>query len=245
LDKERIMSKRGLTVVCGFVSIVLVLVNVKPVDAYVTPKIGGAQRTHMVAPMIMPEIAIVGTNVVVQDMMGMPWMTLTGNDRPVMWPLQGTDAFDPAAVYYNALNGKAYNFQYGWAPEAGLAAALLSTGGKIWIELIDQNEGLKTYDRNNNSVPIFGTNGASNIWKFNEGMSMSHNYYTVTPGYGEWFATYKVYLGDATSGAAISGYGYDTVTLTWTSIPEPATLTLMGTGLVYLLGSRRKRRAAA
>jgi hypothetical protein len=236
------MSRKRLIIACGFVSIVLVLVSVVPAAAYVTPQIGGGQVGMMAAPMIMPEIAIVGTNVVVQNMMGMPWMPLMGVNRPVLRPLTGTDAFNPTAIYYNALNGKAYNFQYGWAPEADLAASL-PAGDKIWIELISQSQGLNTYDRNNSSVPIFGTNGA--IWKFDETQSMIHNYYAVTPGYGDWSATYKVYLGDATTGAALCGFGSDTVTFTWSSIPEPAAMALMGTGLAYLLGFRRKHKAAA
>jgi len=246
LDKEKKMSKRRVTVVCGFISIVLVLVSVQSVSgAYVTPKIGGAQRTHVVAPMIMPEITFDGTNVVVLDIMGNDWVTLTGNDRPVMWPLQGTDQFEPGKPWYNALNGKAYNFQYGWSNGA-LDQTLIPAGDKIWIELISQSVGLQTYNRSDNSyAPIFGTDGSSNLWKWDETMSMAHNAYAVTPCYGEWFATYKVYIGDVTTGAELTSYGSDTVMLTWTSIPEPATLTLMGTGLFYLFGSRRKHRAAA
>ena len=58
--------------------------------------------------------------------------------------------------------------------------------------------------------------------------------------------TDKVYLGDATTGAAIAGFGSDTVTFTWSSIPEASDAqTLMGTGLAYLLGYRRKHKAAA
>jgi len=237
------MSKRGLNLVCGFVSIVFVLVNAGPAAAYVVPQIGGGQVGS--ASMIMLDIKIDGTNVVVLDTFGNPWAALTGADRPVLRPLTGTDAFDPAATsYYNALNGKAYNYQYGWGNELFAQGSPLPAGDKIWIELISQSDGLNTYARSS-YTPIFGTGGTSNIWKWNEMMQMSHNAYTVTPGYGEWSATYNVYLGDATSGAAISGYGSDTVTLTWTSIPEPATLGLMGTGLFYLLGSRRKYRSAA
>jgi hypothetical protein len=202
--------------------------------AYVTPRIGGAQRMHMVAPMIMPEITIVGSDVVVLDEAGNDWTTLTGADRPVMWPLEGTDAFDPASVWYSALNGTAYNWQYGWN-NAGFNPALLPAGGKIWLEMLSQSDGLKTYDRNAGYAPIFGTDGASTIWKWSE--TMAHNAYTVTPGIGEWSATYLVYIGDEITGEAIAGFGSATVTLTWTSVPEPATLGLMMAGLIYL---RRK-----
>jgi hypothetical protein len=234
---ERTMSKRGLNVVYEFVSIVFVLVNAGPAAAYVVPQIGGGQVGSV--SMIMPEITFDGTNVVVLDTFGNPWTTLTGADRPVLRSLTGTDQLDPANVpVYNALNGTAWNWQYGWANDL-LNKSLIPAGDKIWIQLITQSDGLNTYARSS-YAPIWGTGGTSNIWKWNEMMGMSHNAYTVTPGYGEWSATYNVYLGDMTSGAAISGYGSDTVTLTWTSIPEPATLALMGTGLFYLLGSRRK-----
>jgi hypothetical protein len=236
-------KKRGLVTVCGFVSIILVLVSVTPAAAYVTPQIGGGQVGT--ASMIMLDIQISGTNVVVLDTFGNPWTALTGADRPVLRPLTGTDAFNPVGTaYYNALNGKAYNWQYGWGNELFAQGSPLPTGSKIWLELITQSDGLNTYARNS-YTSIFGTGGTSNIWKWNEMMGMSHNAYTATPGYGDWSATYTVYLGDATTGAALSGYGSDTVTLTWTSIPEPATLTLMGTGLAYLLGFRRKHQAAA
>lgn len=202
--------------------------------AYVTPRIGGAQRKHDVAPMIMPEITIVGSDVVVLDEAGNAWATLTGANRPVMWPLVGTDAFDPASAWYSALNGMAYNWQYGW-DSAAFNPALLPAGGKIWLEVLTQSDGLKTYDRNAGYAPIFGTDGASNKWKWSE--TMAHNAYTVEPGIGEWSATYLIYIGDEITGEAMAGFGSATVMLTWTSVPEPATLGLMMAGVIYL---RRK-----
>ena len=237
-------KKRGFVTVYGIVSIVLVLISVKPAAAYVVPQIGGAQVGS--APMIMLDIKLVGTKVTVVDTFGNPWTTLMGADRPVLRPLTGTDAFNPVGtVYYNALNGKAYNYQYGWDNTYFASGQCsLPTGDKIWIQLISQSDGLNTYARSS-YTSIFGTDGTSSIWKWNEMMQMSHNAYAVTPGYGDWSATYNVYLGDATTGAAISGYEGDTITLTWASIPEPTTLALMGTGLFYSLGFRRKHRVAA
>jgi hypothetical protein len=236
------MSKRGLTVVCGFVSIVLVVVSVQSVSvAYVSPQRGGGTIGDDInAPMIMPEITFDGTNIIVLKADDTDWETRTGTDRPIMRSLTGTDQLNPANVpIYNALNGTAWNWQYGWA-NGSLDKTLIPAGDKIWIELISQSQGLNTYDRTGNSyAPIFGTDGA--IWKWNEMMSMSHNAYTVTPGIGDWSATYSIYIGDATTKVPLAGYDSATVTLTWASIPEPATFGLLGIGIIYLL--RRKHPA--
>jgi hypothetical protein len=246
LNKERAMSKRGVITVYVFVSIVLVLVGVKPAAAYVTPQIGGGQVGSANAPMIMLNIKLDGTNVEVLDTFGNPWTTLTWVNSPVLRPLTGTDAFNPVGTaYYNALNGTAYNWQYGWDNTYfATGQSSLPAGTKIFIEMTSQSDGLNTYARNS-YTPIFGTGGTSNIWQWNETMSMSHNAYTVMPGYGNWTANYTVYLGDATTKAALPGYTSSTVTLSWTSIPEPATMAFMGTGLICLLGTRRKHKAAA
>jgi len=232
--QEKTQHKSVLTLITA--AVILELAS-SAMAVIVTPRIGGAQRRHDVAPMIMPEITFDGTNVIVLDEEGNDWATLTGADRPVMWPLMGTDEFDPTAAWYNPLNDMAYNFQYGW-DSAAFNPALLPEGGKIWIELLSQSPGLSTYDKNNAYVPIFGTDGSSNIWMWSE--TMAHNVYTVEPQFAQWSATYLVYIGDATTGAALAGYGSDTVTLTWTSVPEPATLSFMMTGIFYLIRKNRK-----
>lgn len=219
-------------------AVATLLVSAMPGSAdIVLPRIGGDQRMHSVAPMIMPEITFDGTNVVVLDEIGNDWVTLTGSERPVMWPLMGDNEFDPAAVWYDALTDNAYNWQYGW-DSAAFNPALLPEGGKIWIEVLSQSTGLSTYDRNNNYAPIFGTDGSSNRWMWIE--TMAHNAYTVEPEFDDWQATYLVYIGDEITGDPLAGYGSDIVTLTWTSVPEPATLGLMMTGFIQLLRKRRK-----
>ena len=228
-------------VVCLIIAACIFCISLSPADAaIVTPKIGGAQRTHIIAPMIMPEITFDGTNIAVLTEAGTPWTTLTGAARPVLTPLAQTDAFDPAAVWYSALNAKAYNWQYGWANKY-INLSLIPANTKIWIEVLNQSQGLKTYDRTANSyAPIFGTNGSPNIWKWDETLSMSHNAYTLTPGIAQLSATYNVYIGDAATGAAIAGYGSQMVTFNWTSVPEPTTLAIFGTGFIYLLRKKAK-----
>ena len=224
-----------------FVSVaaVIFVLNLPLASGYVNPFRGGAQRPNAEAPMIMPMITFDGNNITVMKDMMNEWQTLTGSARPVMWPLQGTDEFDQAAVWYNALNDKAYNWQYGWS----VASMTLPANGWIWIELVSQSEGLMTYDRYQNKyTPIFGTNGSSNRWQWNANQNMAHNAYTVSPAYGQWSATYNVYIGDVTTRAAMTGFGSDTVTLTWTSVPEPATMTILGIGAAYLLHRNRKCR---
>jgi len=227
-----------------FVSITIAILAVSALPAlaaYVTPRIGGDQRKHDVAPMIMPEITFDGTNIAVLDAVGNEWETLEGNSRPILWPLEGSDEFEPNKPWYSALNGKAYNWQYGWS-NAALDQGLIPAGAKIWIEVLEQSEGLKTYDRYSNSyAPIFGTDGSSNKWRWYENMSMSHNAYAVDPAYEEWYAAYRVYIGDATTGAALEGYGSSEVTLTWTSVPEPTSAAIIGIGAGILALTRRKR----
>jgi hypothetical protein len=236
------MSRRTITIVWVMGLFLLMLVNVMPASAYVTPQIGGGKVGMMDAPMIMPEITVVGTNVVVKDMMGMDWMTLMGNNRPVMRHLTGTDTLDPSKPWYTPLNGMDWNWQYGWS-NAMFTQSSIPADCNIFIQVLNQSPGLSTYDRTTNSyAPIFGTNMSSDTWMWNDDISMSHNAYVVTPAYGEWSATYKIYLGNSITKAPIAGWGFDTVTLTWTSIPEPATLGLLGTGAVCLLHRKGRRR---
>jgi len=221
------------------VAAVIFVLNLRLASGYVAPVRGGAQRPNTDAPMIMPRITFDGTDINVITATGSDWQELTGTARPVMWPLQGTDEFDPAANWYDELTGKAYNWQYGWT----VASMTLPDGGWIWIELVSQTDGLMTYDRYQNSyTSIFGTDDSSNRWKWNPNQNMAHNAYAVTPVYGQWKAEYLVYIGDATTGAPLDDYGSDTVILSWTSVPEPTTMTILGIGAACLLHRNKKCR---
>jgi hypothetical protein len=230
------MRMRLLTLLLAVMAVLLAL-NLPLASGFVNPVRGGAQRSNADAPMIMPKITFDGNNIQVVTSTGADWQTLTGSDMPVMWPLQGNDKFDPAAFWYSALDGKAYNWQYGWT----VAAATMPDNGWIWIELQSQTDGLKAYDRYQNSyTQIFQNSG--DRWKWNPNQNMAHNAYAVTPVYGTWTATYTVYIGDASSGAHLAVFNSDTITLSWASGPEPTTMTILALGAAYLFNGRRKGR---
>jgi len=235
------MCKRGLKTVYGLVLVVLVLFSAVPAQAWVTPKIGGAQRTHTEAPMIMPMVTIDkynDVNVLKEDGSGR-WETLEGADMPVMWPLQA-DAFEPGKPWTVPLSGKAYNFQYGW--NASSTQSAIPADCNVWVEVdLSLSDNLNTYDRTANSYnPIFGTDGSLARWILNDNVSMAHNAYAVTPAYANWEATYKIYIGYSATGAENTAFGSDIVTFTWTSVPEPATMALLAIGSVCLFRQKRK-----
>lgn len=233
----------------ALIAAAVILETTAPVfGAVITPRIGGADRRHDVAPMIMPVITFDGMNIAVQKEAGGLWETLAWENAPVMWPLQGDDTLAPG-VWYNALNGMAWNWQYGWENPGNNAP--LPTGGKFWIEVRSQSEGLNTYERSTTAyTAIFGTIGTDGTptslrWMWPE--TMAHNAYTVTPQYGQWEAIYRVYIGYENNdvngaylrGDPMPGFGYQDVTLRWTSVPEPATLALLLTGLVCACRQKR------
>ena len=194
---------------------------------YVTPKIGGDQVSGM-GMMIMPEICFDGNNVLVLNNSYQPWPVKDWDHVPVLRPLTNPcQQFDPCQPYH-VLNGKAYNFQYGW--DSGLLNSVqypyqIPTGTDVWIEVLEQTPGIETYDKDNGYTPIFGTpkadgNSSPLIWKWNRGMR--HNVYAEPNDfYGRVSAMYKVYLGNPATGAELINpntnqlYGSSVVTLRW------------------------------
>jgi hypothetical protein len=187
-----------------------VLIIVLPAQAYVTPKMGGGQVSAV--PMIMPEIFFNGQSIFVLDEYAQPFSTFAWSAAPFLRPLVEPNAFDPSKSW-KVLIGKAYNYQYGWD------SALLDettypfpSGSAVWVKVINQTPVLETYYKDFSYVPLFGTLDAfgipsSNIWMWDKGMR--HNAYAVADTYyGRLFADYKVYLGDATTGAElVDSYG--------------------------------------
>jgi hypothetical protein len=164
-------------------------------------------------------------------------------------------AFSPSAIWYSALNGKAYNYEYGWS--AGDNLDSLPTGIAIWVKRLSETPGLQTYDGNpllgGNYSEILATEGA--LWKYGDTLSgfpdMAHNTYAVlNPTQSVYTASYEVYVGDET-GVPLADYGSADVTWTWTatpvSAPEPSTIVLGGMALaaMVVLPHLRRRNGSA
>lgn len=132
---------------------------------------------------------------------------------------------------YAPLKDQAYNRQYGWNMDS--ASDPFPTGKAIWFEVISSTQGLKVYDRMS-YAPILEAPGARWLWS----RSMAHNAYAVEPQLGSFSATYQLYIGDPTTGAPDPAYSGTQVTLNWTSIPEPASVCVLGMGGLLL---RRRR----
>lgn len=156
----------------------------------------------------------------------------TSHGVPSLVPLPEGYAFHSSSNY-SVLSGKAYSLQYAWNPGAIFTPP---EGGAVWVELLNSSEGLLTYDGpgNKNENPprpytgIFGTDESPNIWQWYG--RMAHNAYAIEDSESEiLYASYRVYFGDALTGAPMTGYDDEFVTLLWTTsaIPEPGSITLL------------------
>lgn len=180
--------------------------------AFVQPQlIGGSDSvTDPNASMKHIGIHLVGTSIQLAVDETVPTPMLRALDEP--------DEFDPAQPWA-VLQDKAHNFQYGWLI-GGLWGPPFGLG--VWVELLDATDGLETYSSiaplSGTYAPIFGTAGSSNLWQW--GGSMIHNAYAVeNPTLSSYQATYRVYIGDAVTGAPTPGYQSDVVTLTFNATP--------------------------
>lgn len=159
-----------------------------------------ARAQHMGGPMRHILVGLDGATIVLTR--------ADGSDAPAPL-LRYNETYDPPA---DVLNGKAYNAQFGWLADGFLN---LPPGGAIWIELIEQTPGLETYEANT-FRPIFTMAGSGARWLWDG--TMKHNWY-ASAACGMFQATYRVYVGDATSGDPLAGYTPGQITLRWYATP--------------------------
>lgn len=138
----------------------------------------------------------------------------------------------------DVLDGKWYNDQYGFLANGTFSPP---TGAAFYIELTSPVAGLEAYAGGmrpmrpqHTYAPIFGTDGSPMFTQWN-GMMTHHWFATATPGPYE--ATFRVYIGDAQTGAPLSGFGSDTMTFSW--IPAPSSTAVLG--LAGIAATRRRR----
>ncbi|MCA9259264.1 MAG: hypothetical protein KDA61_08700 [Planctomycetales bacterium] len=182
-----------------------------PVHAdYVLPAMGGGLVAQGVVEMKHADVLFDGSNIEVHVDPTVP--------TPLLRPLEAPNEFDPA-LPWSVLNGKAYNFQYGWNPGGFLRMPL---GGWIWIEQLETTPGLETYQRPPAEpayTPIFGTAETSARWKWQ--LEMVHNAYAfVDPQLAQLEATYRVYIGNELTGEPLPGYGSAEVTFHFKAEPN-------------------------
>lgn len=151
--------------------------------------------------------------------------------------------YDDDAPYTpgGALDGRYYSSQYGWLQDGFIT---LDAGASIWIEQTGATPGLDVYEggmrpmrQNHTYAPIFGTQGSDAAWRWP--VAMVHHWYAAD-ALGAYEATYRVYIGDETTGAALPGFGEATVTFSFLAVPAPGAAAALGFGL---LACARRRRA--
>lgn len=133
---------------------------------------------------------------------------------PQLRSLAPEDQFDPN-MPWAALEGTNHNFQYGWNPSGFWAPP---SGAGVWVELLEATPGLLTYEAifpvSGTYDPLFGNSGSSLRWQWSG--AMTHNAYAVVnPTRSRYEASYRVYIGDATTGEPTPGYEPAEVTFQW------------------------------
>ncbi|MCC7387243.1 MAG: hypothetical protein IT431_00595 [Phycisphaerales bacterium] len=141
----------------------------------------------------------------------------------------------------DVLNEKYYNSRYGWLADGFID---LPSGAGIFVSVLDSDAGLEVYQGGMRSMlqmhtyaPILGTDGNNDPWQW--GGTMVHNWYAVAAP-GLYDATYKVYVGDASTGLPLAGYTPGQVTVHFSAVPAPGALGLLS--LAGVAGVRRSRR---
>lgn len=155
---------------------------------FVIPQMGGGQIGLAAAPMKHADVTFDGVNISVQ--------VDDSVDTPMLVPLEDPFEFDLEQPW-SVLEGKAYNFQYGWNPGGFIS---LPPNAWIWIEQLEATPELEVYQRPP-ALPsykrIFESDGS--LWRWPG--SMTHNVYAVaSPQQDSFEATYRVFIGDDITG---------------------------------------------
>ena len=203
------------------------------------------------------------------NMMGMGTNdgTASGFDPSKPWSVLNGTAFSRLFGWYDGTTPMGTASSGGMGTLGSAITTAYGTGANIWIQQTAASAGLKTYqaigkfgvniDNSQNPAaggydPIFGTAGSSIRWKWD--YMMDHNTYAVSlsdiVANQVLSATYKVYVGDANGNEIMNTNGTSAATSeTWNlqapavmPTPIPAAAWLLGSGLMGLVGLRRKNR---
>jgi len=219
------MSRYKLSAIFVLITIILTILENGPVFAEYVGPIEGFNHAGGYPGVFRPEVWFDGQSMLVCDGDGqLGWRLPPDSNIPVLRTLIPPDEFDPN-MPWSVLIDKAYNFHYGWG------AYLIDEynypfppQSAIWFQVLNQSPELETY-YDVNFAPLFGTsdtngNPSSDIWLWD--MRECFNYYAVPQNYyGRLFATYKIYLGDETTGIEFVDsngdpcFGSTIVTLHW------------------------------
>ncbi len=191
--------------------------------------------------------------------------SMTPNGTPVLATLDqwvpGATFANTSAAYYSLLDpvggqGLAFSNQYGFTAVSDLASTLDSAGLSLGIQLVSSSAGLTFYNSSGSVFDqVFNGSDDSVLW----GGGMWHFYAATaeTDIATTYSATFEIFVANTTIGTKIgqvdestvageaTGYTSTTITLNWTTVPEPSTYTLFGIGAIVLGGAVWKRRTVS
>ncbi len=133
----------------------------------------------------------------------------------------------PGEMYSGAasvLDDTYYSGRFGWLANGFFN---LPAGSGVFVENLGTSEGLSVYDAFS-YAPILGTDGSSDVWQWNG--AMTHNWYSATEP-GEYSATYRVYVGNATTGEPLAGWDDAELVLEWV-VPVDCLADVNGDGVL-------------
>ncbi|MCO6042572.1 hypothetical protein NG895_01500 [Aeoliella sp. ICT_H6.2] len=149
------------------------------------------------------------------------------------------------AMSFEVLENHYFNAQYGWLQELPIVPPAASD---VWIKRTGATmpggatfrvfEGGMGMDMGSWTMNQIHTEAAE-AWKWDR--DMQHDLY-VADLPGEYSMSFEVYLGDATTGEPLAGYGSATTTLYFTTpVPEPSCAALAGVAVLAVVGCRWRK----